>query len=531
MSGKIAKPMKNLYLLMIFMIFSGWLSALMGHSRDWDFLNYHFYDGWAFLHHRLSIDAEPAGRWSFFNPLLDAFNDLIIFATGNNLIIATFTLGAISGLGIFIFYLTVSLILDQTHPHRNFYITAAFLIGITAPTALSQIGATQNDFQTAAVVICGLYLVLKTIIQEENKRVLLLVSGLLTGAAIGFKLTSMLYAGSLELAIFFSVKGTKNKIHSSLFFCIGVLLGFLITNGWWMLILYQHFKSPFFPFYNQIFHSPYYPLANFKDQNFSIHHWKQIFIRPFEYMRENRLAHEAITRDWRLGILFLLTSLYLLKFLFLHKKNSPQKPQNWTLIKFLIIYVWSSYLIWVLQFGISRYAIPIELMSGILMILLWTQLFQEGRIEKAMFSALTALIVISTVPPIFLEIYPSTEKYVYMDSPGQMPKDSLIILTGVKQSFVIPFFPSSVTFVSTTFDFTGDIEKIPSSLGIQKIQEHKGPFFILFGHSEHAFPNRPIKDLMIKDLDFHIDLTSCRPLQTNFYQQPEIDLCQAKLAP
>ena len=510
------------------MLLSGWLSTLMGHSRDWDFLNYHFYDGWAFLHHRFNIDAEPARIWNFFNPLLDAFNDLIICATGNNLMMSTFILGMISGIGVFIFYLTIALIFDQTHPHRNFYITLAFLIGITAPTALSQIGATTNDFQTASIIVLGIYFALSALIQEKNKKLLLLTSGLLTGVAMGLKLTNMLYAGSLELAIFFSVTGTKNKIHFSLFLCVGILLGFLMTNGWWMLFLYQHFKSPFFPFYNKIFHSPYYPLDNYNDTRFSIHHLTQIFTRPFEYMRENRLAHEVTTRDWRLGTLLLLTALYFLELLFLPKRNSPTKPQTSTLIKFLIIYVWSSYLIWVVQFGISRYAIPTELMSGALIILLWAQIFKEGIIGKGILGGLTALIILSTIPPISIEIYPSNEKFVYMDSPGQIPKNSLIILNGFKQSFVIPFFPTSTVFVSTTFDWGGQSKNNMTSIfGIQKIRQHQGPIFILFGHGYQDSPGYPVKDLKLNGLEFSLDIRSCKALKTNQHFESAFYLCPA----
>lgn len=42
-----------------------------GLDINWDVQNYHYYNAWAHLHDRYSIDLAPAGMQSFFNPLFD----------------------------------------------------------------------------------------------------------------------------------------------------------------------------------------------------------------------------------------------------------------------------------------------------------------------------------------------------------------------------------------------------------------------------------------------------------------------------
>ncbi|HUA79263.1 MAG TPA: hypothetical protein VL997_02735, partial [Dyella sp.] len=43
-----------------FLLCGGLLSTYLGKDVDFDLLNYHFYNPWALLHGRLSVDGFPA---------------------------------------------------------------------------------------------------------------------------------------------------------------------------------------------------------------------------------------------------------------------------------------------------------------------------------------------------------------------------------------------------------------------------------------------------------------------------------------
>ena len=58
----------------MFLIISGIGSYICTRTKfdvNWDFVNYHYYNAFAFLHDRLNYDIAPASVNTFFNPLLD----------------------------------------------------------------------------------------------------------------------------------------------------------------------------------------------------------------------------------------------------------------------------------------------------------------------------------------------------------------------------------------------------------------------------------------------------------------------------
>ncbi len=541
------KHINNLILLILLMTISGGISIFMGTSRDWDFLHYHFYNGYALLHHRLNIDFAPAGLWSFFNPLLDAFNALLILNIQNTFWIL-FILGALCGLGVFVFYKILTLIFENIDPavcskqSKHVLIFFALFLGITAPSVFSQMGATSNDFQSASFFLLGIYCALKFLIQDKKTYFLLLLAGVFTGVAVGLKLTNGSYVIALSAAIFFSAPRHKKFTFTALMIT-GVLIGFFVSNGWWMWMLYEKFKSPFFPLYNQIFHSPEYPFLNYKDASFSIHSWKDIFVRPFQYAGLNRLASEQAMSDPRL-----LLSLFLSLFIFIyfvrsklsHKHNNTTKDnnnyKNQTVIKFLGTYLWVGYTVWLIQFGIYRYAIPLELMaSTFIFFACGNYFFQTSKQKKwtgllFFFIFITTTIIIPVRPPFM------PKQYITVTPPTMtLPSDSLIVLTGVKQSFAIPFFPSDVIFLNPYF-VTGvpspGTHPIKNIKGIQKIRqeaaEHK-PIYLLFGHDKQNNPHHSVGVLKLADLTFKSDLSSCERLDTNSYRQTTLELCKAEL--
>lgn len=48
----------------------GCISMFLGKDDGWDFLNYHWYDAYAFLHGRLGFDVAVAHQATYFNPLI-----------------------------------------------------------------------------------------------------------------------------------------------------------------------------------------------------------------------------------------------------------------------------------------------------------------------------------------------------------------------------------------------------------------------------------------------------------------------------
>src|SRR5262249_52492536 len=59
--------------------------------------------------------------------------------------------------------------------------------------------------------------------------------------------------------VFLAAPGWRWRVGAASAFCAAVLAGFLATNGFWMWKLYATVGSPTYPFFNSVFHSPYFP--------------------------------------------------------------------------------------------------------------------------------------------------------------------------------------------------------------------------------------------------------------------------------
>ena len=95
---------KDIIIFIFLLIIAGFCSIYLGMERQWDTLNYHIYNPYAFLTGRMNIDIMPAGIQSYFNPLLDIPYYLLIKYNNNHPCINTFLMGFDFALFIFMIY-------------------------------------------------------------------------------------------------------------------------------------------------------------------------------------------------------------------------------------------------------------------------------------------------------------------------------------------------------------------------------------------------------------------------------------------
>src|SRR5579872_274005 len=154
---------KQILLLLLSMLIFGLWSIHLGQDFSWDLRNYHFYNPYAFLHHRLDFDIAPAMIQTYFNPFLDLLNYFLI--TTQKPIVAGFLLGAISGITAFFIYKITLLLLEK--PWLAFLAT---FIGMTGYASVIQLGATTNETKTACLLIIAIYSILRSLNNKEGGR-------------------------------------------------------------------------------------------------------------------------------------------------------------------------------------------------------------------------------------------------------------------------------------------------------------------------------------------------------------------------
>src|SRR5436190_3687566 len=184
------------------MLIAGAISALLlRQDSNWDLRNYHFYNAWAFVHHRLGWDLAPAQMQTFLNPLLDLPFYAMVAADWHPRLIA-FVMALPAGIGAFFLAKIVLLLFPAVggETHRR-YAALAFVTGITASGSVSLLGSSMNDWPGAAFILIALWLLLDRVQHKRDGWQALATAGALAGIAGGLKLTNAPYAIGLCAAV------------------------------------------------------------------------------------------------------------------------------------------------------------------------------------------------------------------------------------------------------------------------------------------------------------------------------------------
>jgi hypothetical protein len=332
-----------------------------GEDINWDWQNYHEYGAFALVNGRFGEDVAPGGIQSFLNPL--AYLPAYFLRHHVGAPFWGMILGAIHGLNVALIYWFSRSILSSAG--NGWTITASAVIAAFGPMTLSEVGTSFADILTAMPVIAGLGLILTANAEHRTRHV---IAGILIGAAVGLKLTNMVFfigaVASMLLA-------TRPRMALS-YFAIGGVIGGLATGGAWAWTLWQQFGNPVFPFYNTIFRSPEGPVFAIADGRFMPHDLWDAVAYPFYWMVGNHRSSEGPFRDPRFAIACVLLVAHAGVSLFYKVRVFTRRDKQFLLF-FAVAYV-----MWLLAFSIHRYAVALELLAAPLIVLLL------GRILRAL---------------------------------------------------------------------------------------------------------------------------------------------------
>ena len=351
-------------LCLLFIFIGSFICVQTKYEVLWDFGNYHYYNAWAFLNDRLNFDIVPASINTFFNPLLDLPLYFIIEYLNDNLIISCALQGIWFGLLLFVFFKFASLFFDINNVKGICLIIVATTIAATGQAAWFQAGTSSGEIQIAILAFVSLYIIFRMIkFSTEQKWWKFLLSGLILGCALGLKPTIIYICIASGLSLIFCYKCLSNPLKFIVLFAVGGLLGYLITNGWWMYKLWDLYGNPFFPFLNGIFKSEYFDDFNYTDKRF-IPPFKYMPIFPYIWMTEKYSTCETPFYDWR-GIVFYTVALLSLGYLLVKPKRLVDLYKNNRLWFMYIVFMLLAYLLWMFIFSIYRYLLVVEMASAI----------------------------------------------------------------------------------------------------------------------------------------------------------------------
>jgi hypothetical protein len=324
----------------------------VGEDVNWDWLNYHEYNVWAVINDRYGIDALPPGFQTYFNPTV--YFPVYYLRHLLPLPYGLMIMGAVHGLNLLLIYFLVRVLLRETATASA--IGAAILVAAVGPMTLSEVGTSFSDILTALPILAGCILILSA----EGRHARYVLAGLLIGAAVGLKLTNVVYALGAAAAVLAASRPLKATL------CLGVggAVGALATGGAWGLMLWREMGNPIFPLFNAVFQSPELVPMNIMDWQFLPKGLLDALAYPFYWLVGDNRSSEYPFRDARFAVATVLIVLGIGRGLVTRTDIFTRRDTQ-----FLLFFA-VSYAAWLAVFSIQRYAIVLELLCAPLIVLL-----------------------------------------------------------------------------------------------------------------------------------------------------------------
>ncbi len=376
---------KLLIIFLFCMLISIIISITIFQMPDWDFYAYHFYNGWAFLNDRLNIDFMPSMYRSYFNPLLDAFNYIVIMKLNSHPLINHIFFNLNLGIFMFLSYIIADEVIKIQKINKQYLLIFCFVITLLSPVIIRTLSLGYNDIQLASVVLLTIYILIKNLyIKNSAERLFLIfLAGCIIGGGIGLKYSIFSSGLAILLCILLDYKHI-NKC-KQVFFIIsaGIFTGLLITDGWWMFALYKQFGNPLFPYFNNIFGSKYAQDSSIivmDTQYIRMLSLTQFFITPLRNMMKSYVIMEMAFYDLKIPLtyisilLFSVFSILKIKYLPANLYKSLQSKwidaqkniSNFNILRFIFLFTIAAYSLNSFVFGQIRYVIGIIPLCSIL---------------------------------------------------------------------------------------------------------------------------------------------------------------------
>jgi hypothetical protein len=365
-----------------------WYATARGQDFNWDQRNYHIGVPFLLAHGRFWDSIAPAGIQSYLNPYV---MELQFFAMRHlSAISFAVTLAVFQSLA---FMIAGLLSAEVARPAGGSQATVLGLLGfalsLLAPMPLSEAGTTLIDLVTAVPVLAAYSLLL-----TRGHRLSFLTSAVLAGALLGAATALKLSNGVFALgAVGFALAGPESLRRRIVWLlaCGGAaIVAFAAVGGPWYIEVWERFRNPFFPFFNNIFLSPDFPPLAIRINISPPRSLLAIWVYPLYWVLPHRLywllggnppsglgspSSEEFFRDARWMVAICGITLFLAALLIFRRwaRARLNDPATGLLFAFIIGYV-----VWLFEFGIQRYAAPLDILCGAALLALLMPLPTQG---------------------------------------------------------------------------------------------------------------------------------------------------------
>jgi len=510
-------PGSHLGLLLLLAIIAAAGSLALGADANWDLRNYHLYNPWALLEGRWEQDMGWNVQW-FLNPIPQLPYYALVSLWPDNLVPVTALMGIPGAL------VAWAMLLLYRELGRLFSVPAwllgiAWIASCTGAVTIGQLGTTFNDLAVTFIVLLGCLCVLRGL-REGDDRWWPALGFFAFGAAMGLKITFALFVLGPALAWFF----TRPRFSALWPGALASLLGLLLVGGWWFALLQLRYESPLFPFFNSFFESPWWAPISERDPRFDPQGLMQWLFYPFYWWRANVTVSEVPFADGRisLGLLAAIAALWPWKGLAINQRRG---------LRFIGLLLLFTYLIWLKQFAIYRYMLPLELLAPWLLLAVLAAMAQ-GRQGAAWSAALTgsgvalfALLIVTTQPPNWGRVSPSQPSLIQITSPIDTENALVAVAQGDPPlNYLAVGLPGPSHFISVNPLLNADT--LTGERARQFLNSAEQRYWVTPAPAE---ANGPHGWAACFGLQLQVD--DCQPLQANDPGVPALEICPLRAHP
>ena len=476
-------------------------SVWAGRDANWDLLNYHYYNVFAWLQGR--DDLALGQLQSLFNPLLHLPLYLGMEHLDPRLYAAL--LGATQGLNLILIWSIANIAWPAGQSLRR---NGPLLVALTAGCGaafLTQVGTSFGDTLLTLPLLGALRLILSAGEATRRSTVLIFLAGLLGGIATGLKPLAGIYALALAaaLATLPGTLGARSRRLSVL--AAGGLIGAAAIAGWWCWHVWQLTGNPLFPYYNDIFHSPLYWNERYVFGFFLPKTWREAILYPWLWLvNPARVSEIAFINLAIPGLMTLFAAVGIARFLGLRPQGQSTHD---TSTRALFVFWIAGYVLWLTQSAVYRFAAILEMLAPLLVITLLARWVPPDLLRARILLVLIPLMILNR--PANFGRFAYAGQYVQL-TPVHVPPRTMVAIAGwAPLSYMVPAFPEGTPFVRIQSNTHGFAER-PNGLDTEahrRVKAHHGPVQLLL-----AQPEWHIAQPALDHFGYTVDRTTCRPV-------------------
>ncbi len=511
----------------VLLVLSGTISVSHGADAMWDLKNYHLYNPFEAHHGRYATDVAPAQVQSYLNPLLDYPFYFAVSAFNDHPRTIAFCMGLPQGLNLWLVSLLAwSLSSGQARAVRIALTGLATAIGGTGAGTLPLVGSTTGDVMVAVPTLAALVVLLRAAEQADRPRAgpfrSLLLAGVLSGVAVGAKPTMACYTVGL-LATLPIIVPFRQLLRAVVGFGIAAGVGALAAGGYHAIRMFRLFGSPLFPLFNDLLRSPFFEPAAPKDAKFIPKTLGEALYYPFGWATDatRTFVSEVPFRDIRVALELSLvaTVAATAAYAALARRDDGRALPRAAAALFAFVVV--SYAVWLPMFAVYRYLLPLEMLSGALVLAAALYLARASAVPPLMVAA--AVSCWATTKPLEWGHAAFRDRYVEVQAPALAPNTLVLIVGDDPVSYLVPFMDPSARWLSLDNNFLNPTQ---GNRLVERerdtIAAHRGPMAVL---AEGAAGDRVSSTLSAYGLS--PDLAACGKVTSSLGGQV-FDLCAVR---